>query len=268
MDDASEWEASGLFSPSKARAQQAQSKDWAVVDAWLARKYGATKRLPNFERNEETLHILLGLANHNDTADEQRALIERVERASVQGWVKNSIHDNAAGAPHDSVLRNINADGRESLQTLSETAILTGTLDPITMASRVCDLTTEHFEAGEQLNNAVTQLQALERERTRVQGLFDDLRSSALNVSPELAEQTTEWVRNTKHLRAKIAEYDEQLNALSAERGPRTKIEDVIKALGELEQERDRLQNLQAQLANYQAMPADPKAANEKSTLR
>lgn len=81
--------ASALFSPSKARQQQAQAKDWGYVTTWLRKKY-FPKPIPNFERNEETLQALLNLAAFNERADEEQELIERVERealSAMQGKV-------------------------------------------------------------------------------------------------------------------------------------------------------------------------------------
>lgn len=83
MDYDTYWTASALFSPSKARQQQAQAKDWSFVDAWLQRRYG-TKSVPAFERNEDTLQALLALATLNESADEQRNLVHRIHKAALK----------------------------------------------------------------------------------------------------------------------------------------------------------------------------------------
>jgi HAUS augmin-like complex subunit 1 len=72
-----------LFSPSKARQQRAQAQDWAHIESWLSYKY-AGRSIPNFERNEETLKALRALATVNERADEERALIARVEREALK----------------------------------------------------------------------------------------------------------------------------------------------------------------------------------------
>lgn len=72
-----------LFSPSKARQQRAQAQDWAHIESWLSYKY-AGRSIPNFERNEETLKALRALATVNEHADEERALIARVEREALK----------------------------------------------------------------------------------------------------------------------------------------------------------------------------------------
>lgn len=72
-----------LFSPSKARQQRAQAADWAQIDSWLSYKY-AGRTVPTFERNEETLKVLRELAAANERADEERMVLERVEREAAR----------------------------------------------------------------------------------------------------------------------------------------------------------------------------------------
>lgn len=71
-----------LFSPSKARQQQAQAKDWIFVDSWLSKKYHP-KPVPSFERNEETLQALMTLVAFNERADEEQTLVDKVERQAL-----------------------------------------------------------------------------------------------------------------------------------------------------------------------------------------
>lgn len=78
-----DWAATALFSPSKARQQQALAKDWSFIDSWLTKKY-SPKPVPKFERNDETLQALLGLAAFNEKADEEQELIERLEEAALK----------------------------------------------------------------------------------------------------------------------------------------------------------------------------------------
>lgn len=80
MDE--DWTASH-FSPSKARQQRAQAKDWEYVQSWLEKKF-APKPIPSFERNDETLKALLELASFNDAADEERALISDVHESALK----------------------------------------------------------------------------------------------------------------------------------------------------------------------------------------
>lgn len=63
-----------LFSPSKAAAQRAQAQDWHAIDVWLSSKYQG-RSVPTFERNEDTLKILLDLVAANERGDEERDIM-------------------------------------------------------------------------------------------------------------------------------------------------------------------------------------------------
>ncbi|KAL2268129.1 hypothetical protein VTJ83DRAFT_2975 [Remersonia thermophila] len=67
-----------IFSPSVARAAASAAKDWSFVDSWLQRKFPG-RGPPPFERNPDTLRALLALALANEAADEERALLARLE---------------------------------------------------------------------------------------------------------------------------------------------------------------------------------------------
>ena len=74
---------SDLFSPSKARQQRAQAQDWAHIDSWLSYKY-AGRTVPTFERNDETLKVLRELSMANERADDERTVMERLEREALK----------------------------------------------------------------------------------------------------------------------------------------------------------------------------------------
>ncbi|KAL2024784.1 hypothetical protein VTK56DRAFT_5605 [Thermocarpiscus australiensis] len=71
-----------IFSPSVARAAASAAKDWSYVDAWLHRKFPG-RGPPPFERNADTLRALLALASANEAADEERALVARLEAETL-----------------------------------------------------------------------------------------------------------------------------------------------------------------------------------------
>ncbi|KAL2115027.1 hypothetical protein VTJ04DRAFT_10690 [Mycothermus thermophilus] len=70
-----------IFSPSVARAAASAAKDWSYIDAWLQRKFRGNP--PPFERNPDTLRALLALASVNEAADEERALLARLESQTL-----------------------------------------------------------------------------------------------------------------------------------------------------------------------------------------
>jgi HAUS augmin-like complex subunit 1 len=259
MDSPADWAASALFSPSKARAQQAQAKDWAFVDAWLAKRYG--KAFPNFERNEETLQALLSLVTVNEGADEQRALIERVEKAALQAGARRTEDTDSI---YEAVLAALPSHGHASLKALAESGALLGTTDVSRMALAVCDLTTQDLEYGERCNRARDQESSLQREQVRLRALLNELGRDDFQAPAELPEQTGEWMRNARQLKAKLAEYDERLSALRTSTTASPSLESVSQQMKDLEAQQQRLSELNANLSAFDSLPSDPKAARAK----
>ncbi|KAI8950196.1 hypothetical protein F4801DRAFT_359377 [Xylaria longipes] len=77
-----------IFSPSVARAAASTAKDWAYVDAWLRRQYAhlapsKPTAPPSFERNPDTLEVLLALIAANEEADEERDRLARLEASAL-----------------------------------------------------------------------------------------------------------------------------------------------------------------------------------------
>src|SRR5438045_1541022 len=80
---ATQFSPGAIFSPSQARQQLVQAKDWNYVDTWLSSHYGG-RPAPPFERNSETLKVLLALAAYNEAADEERDLLQKLEVKALQ----------------------------------------------------------------------------------------------------------------------------------------------------------------------------------------
>ncbi|KAK3715562.1 hypothetical protein LTR37_007050 [Vermiconidia calcicola] len=165
MDTPPDWTATALFSPSKARFQQAQARDWASVDSWLSKRY-ASKRLPNLERNEDTRQALLTLATLNEGADEQRSLVDRVEKTALQAHSKRLNGDAAAEADVQPLLSGL--EGDDALAVLAETVVCldSPSVDLPTLANAVVDLTAQKFAAEQEVRRVEDQLRALKSEQT------------------------------------------------------------------------------------------------------
>ena len=264
MDGPPLWDDSTLFSPSKARAQQAQAKEWASVDAWLSKKY-ASKRFPPFERNEETLLALLTLATLNDSADEQRSLIDRVEKAALQALSRRKASSSVDDADALSVLMK-ELEGNPVLDALAETAVCLDCPDVgmSRLANAVVDLTNQKFTAEQQVLRVESQLRALKSEQDKVRRIIEDLKRDDFQPRSDLAAQTTEWIRNTKQLKAKVGEYDDRLKGLSGVQLPPVRLEDVKALMQELATQHARLTELHAQLTAFQSLPTDANAARKK----
>lgn len=253
MDD---WTASALFSPSKARAQQAQAKDWNAVEAWLSKKYGS--RMPSFERNEDTLQALLSLANINENADEQRGQVEKIQKAALQMLSRKQ--DGIAGEVLHAVL--VESANDANLDALAELSIVLEipTAHVPTLAREMVDLTSTEFEMTQQVQRAEAQLVALKNEQTRITQLLRQLKSDEFQAPSDTVENTAEWARMAKQLKAKISEYEERLSA--SRPVPRSDgFETVQRKLREVEQQRALLSSLQVELKAFQDLPSDARSA-------
>jgi HAUS augmin-like complex subunit 1 len=263
MDTSSDWAASALFSPSKARVQQAQAKDWAAVDAWLAKRYGA-KRPPAFEKNEDTLQALLTLASLNDSADEQRAQLDRIEKTTL-----SSLSKKPTGLAQDilqTILAQLSND--ESLETYAEliVALESRSTDALEIGKDIIALTNEDFDAKQQLIRANAQLAALRGERSHLAKTLEQLRGEAFQTPSDMIDNTNSWNASVKKLKAKIGEYDERLAASGSRANANSRtgsngLEMVQSLTAENERQMATLEKLEAQLEALQELPPDVKAA-------
>lgn len=260
MDNGTDWAASPQFSPSKAQAQQAQAKDWALVDGWLSRRYGS-KRLPPFERNEETLQVFLNLAAMNESADEQRAHIDRIEKTALSACSKRAKTTDKTWP----MLLSESAD-REDLNALAESAVILDcpNSDTTTISAAIVDLTSRRFNLDQQVRVVESQLEALKLEQQRASALLQELNQDAFEADAGLAEQTSEYLRSAKHMRAKIAEYDDRTTNVNAGSSLETLLDGIVKESADLRTDQSHLTELETELRAYQSLPANAKAARNK----
>ncbi|KAI7480632.1 hypothetical protein KC351_g6870 [Hortaea werneckii] len=256
MDSPGDWTGTALFSPSKARAQQAQAKDWASVDAWLGKKYG--KRIPTFERNEETLQALLTLATANEGADEQRSLIDKVEKQALHTSPKRTSEDEGL---YQELLESLDAQATEYLDSLSGSFAALGASNILEAASKVCSLQDDQFTASEQIKRAESQYNNLRQEQSRLRNTLHELQNEEFTAPTDLPQQTSEWARNAKHLRAKLAEYDERLSAIRNASGVSSLLEDVSTKSREIQKQRTEFREREVELSAFDSLPSDPRAA-------
>ncbi|KAK3301506.1 uncharacterized protein B0H64DRAFT_471414 [Chaetomium fimeti] len=180
-----------IFSPSVARAAASAAKDWSYVDGWLQRKF-PNGGPPPFERNADTLRVLLALASANETADEERTLIARLEAetldqlraheesASQKGG--DNTNANTLDSAREAILAALEAslprEGQTALTALAALALQTNTPLP-TPAGLGAELITLSTTAStlEQTTARIHTLTAhLAREATATAHLAAELR--------------------------------------------------------------------------------------------
>lgn len=160
-----------IFSPSVARAAASAAKDWSYVDTWLQRKF--PRGPPPFERNADTLRALLALASANEAADEERALIARLEAETLQ---QLRAHEQSHNQDEDDTANTENntlQSAREAILTSLEAALTREGQTALTaMASLALQTNTPlptPTALGAELISLTTQSSALEQTICRIQ---------------------------------------------------------------------------------------------------
>ncbi|KAF2121841.1 hypothetical protein BDV96DRAFT_130710 [Lophiotrema nucula] len=266
---------SDLFSPSKARQQRAQAQDWAQIDGWLSYKY-AGRTIPSFERNEEALEVLRELSMANERADEERMVREKLEREALKELDEQTPTNEGDKRILDSITTNLTSEGNEAISALASTAVTLNTPSP--NAETIAHTLIRHTSTAQTLTNQLAYIETLQRYLEKQHSLLRT-QLTELTINPAfstpstLQRQTTEQVRQTKHLRTKVREHEDKLSALQIAQSRNNKGADVgsAEAIGEmLEQQKalDELkggvEELEREVEEFAGLPADREAARKE----
>lgn len=262
-----------LASPTKARQAAIQAKDWAYVNSWLSRQY-APKPVPHFERNEDTLRVLLTLAAANDAADEEASLQHRAREEAVQTFklheefeAKDS-HQLQKKEILDEVEMCLDERGRNTLDDLADAAVTLGnTLSPTPedLSQSIVELAAEEFDAQDQMAKVDMLHRYLQKELLRLQEDLEDLRSDKAYETPaDTQSLTSEWVRGTKVLSTKVGEYQDRIASLERNqpRGPT-----IDQLMGEEEsiiRLRETVKSLEGRVKAFHYLPTDVPGARAR----
>ncbi|KAK4240764.1 hypothetical protein C8A03DRAFT_31154 [Achaetomium macrosporum] len=184
-----------IFSPSLARAAASSAKDWSYVDAWLQRKF-PDRGPPPFERNAETLRILLALASANEAADEEKALIARLEVETLQqlkaheqsrdaaqtedspDHISNNALQDAREAILTSLESSLTREGQTALNAMASLALQTGNPlpTPATLGSELISLSARSAELEQTISRIRTLTASISREAEAMSKLSAELR--------------------------------------------------------------------------------------------
>lgn len=260
---------SAVFSPSVARQQLAAAKDWNYIDNWLSTKFNG--KTPPFERNNDTLKALLALAALNESADEERDLLARVEAKALQDLQSNENAD-----PNSEILsgleKALTRDGQASLEALSSLSVLLNQpmADIESMGRRIIDLQVTSYSL-EQASDRISILEKhLNTELDRINNLIKDVESDAYQCPPDLAKQTTDYQRKAKALAAQLPDLKDRVASLSAATGvPGTTVEDVKAAEDKFKTMMAKVNVLEDEVKKYHGLPQDTDLARlELESLR
>lgn len=247
---------SAIFSPSVARQQLAAAKDWNYVDSWLSSKFQG-KTPPPFERNNETLKALLALAAINESADEERDLLAKVELRALQDLQAKEQAD-----PNTELIRSIEEsltrEGQTSLEALSHASFILN--EPIPAPEKlgrsIIDLQVTSYDL-EQTSDRISILEAhLNLELQNINILIRDLQGEAYQPPSDLSKQTIDYQRKAKALASKLPDLRDRMSSASAGKSSIT-IQDV-----KAEEEKFKtlmmvVKDLEAQVKSYHGLPQD-----------
>ncbi|KAN0101742.1 hypothetical protein V8E51_012252 [Hyaloscypha variabilis] len=249
---------SAIFSPSVARQQLAAAKDWNYIDSWLSTKFNG-KTPPPFERNNDTLKALLALAALNETADEERELLARVEAKALQDLqAKGETDPNAQLL--NSIEESLTREGHASLEALSTLSItLNQAIPDVEKVGRsIIDLQVTAYDLDQASDRVSILEKHLASELDTINALIKDLQSDEYQPSSILSKQTLDYQRKTKALASKLPELKDRVTSLSASLG-NSKV-----TLQDAQREEEKFKNLLAvvkdlevQVKSYHSLPQD-----------
>lgn len=264
---------SPLISPAKARQAAIQTKDWAYVNTWLTRQY-APKPVPQFERNDDTLRVLLTLAAANDSADEEVALRQRAREEAVQAYKaredfeRKDPQEQQRSQILEEVEMCLDDRGRRDLDDLADSAAALGnTLNPTPgdLGQSIVELTVEEFEAQEQVAKVDTLHRYLQQELARLQVELDDLKSDVAYETPANTQKlTSEWTRGTKTLAIKVAEYQDRIASLERVQSHGPNIDELVTEEENVIKMRQTVKSLQSRVRAFQDLPKSVTSARAK----
>ncbi|KZF21939.1 hypothetical protein L228DRAFT_269382 [Xylona heveae TC161] len=261
----SQFSPGAIFSPSQARQQLAQARDWSYIDDWLAKMYGA-QSIPTFERNTDTLKALLALAAVNESAEEEKELVRRLE-CTVLGEVDETAEPGQDIELLLSLHENLSRDGSDSLDAMASAGLKLGSLDPTpeSLAGDIFELNRLEFDMEQHALRMHSIHTRLELELSRLEREIAKFQNDSVLASSSLPQRTAEWTRATKQFVAKSLDYKNRINSLSRREPPRPGIAQ-IQAL-----ERDSLamqtevQGLELRVANFHGLPPQQGLAKKEA---
>jgi len=217
--------ASPLFSPSAAARYAAQTEQWnqaqtptpitliEKVDKWLARVF-YPNRVPEFERNEETLSYLYTLSGiSNQRTKEKQALLAIQERTVETYKQRETALDTqlqAVGLSIDS----LDAQMLQDLEELVQIGMVVG-VDPVNATTfDIAKAVSEQIGTEEELQLRLHEIGSMERglddDLAKMQQLKADLERARGNEVAQqdiMDEKFSEWTRSIKLIQAKTEEY-------------------------------------------------------------
>ncbi|KAI0388702.1 hypothetical protein F5Y17DRAFT_185122 [Xylariaceae sp. FL0594] len=284
-----------ILSPSVARAAASTAKDWAYVDAWLKRHYTHVHKKqapPSFERNADTLEVLLALVAANEAADEERRRLTSVEESSLRevcdsaeerssrrqlkGGDDTDDHINHTATPiHGDLLpedllhaidESLPREGQAALDAMADVAVaLDSAADPVParLAHRFVELQGRAHETENLLYRVEMLRSYLDAEGDRLSLLIGELTLGKPYHLPADAERVNaELARAVKNSASELPELSRQVASLENKIGiPPLTVENIRADEEAYLDLLARKKHLDAQVRAFAGLPPDIEAA-------
>lgn len=251
-----------IFSPSLYQKHLTLQADWSVVDSWLQSLY-PTSPLPPFERNPQTLSILLSLSRINASVNSTIDLLFASERQELEDLKQISIKSESTSDTYvertlEKLSNSLSPSALEELDILAglQLDMSCATPDVPNLASGIMSCQMELFELR-QSRDRVDMLQStLQRELDAVKHILLDFRSQEgfqprQGIGQEIAERQ-------KMSRALAAKVEGGVERGAEERIHVWDIEDCEKRYRELEKV---VRGLEDNVTAFQGLPYEVETA-------
>ncbi|UNI17335.1 hypothetical protein JDV02_003687 [Purpureocillium takamizusanense] len=263
-----------IFSPSVARIAASAARDWAYVDSWLASKLPAGRPPPSFERNTHTLKALLSLSAYNETADEERLLLARVDNASLDELrihcqpPQQSLKAHMLAAVEDGMPK----EGAHALTSLARLSVSAKDFkaDPQGLTRPVVALQASLFDTEQMAARVDSFRHHAERVAEEAAILLHSLQDQSYLPASDMAKRNLELQRNIKVASSTLPpEHADRAPAADTSSPPQPSVEDVAEQERRLLELLKRRRELEQQMSAFVGLPSDPDMArSEVDALR
>lgn len=242
--------------------------------------------MPPFERNTETLGVLLALASRNEPVDEDRRLLARAKAEALSQTLGSDAptldpsSSCLAALVRESVLSAVEAglppEGKAALDAMTAMAVQNGHSYPqlAAIGHELVKIHSDVTEAEDMSARIEILAGAIRTDTNRTIGLIGELQADHCTVSPGLPKSNLDLHRKVKAMSSQLIELQDRVatlteTALGGNKNPFCSISDVVRAesgyLAVLAQKRE----LDAQLASFAGLPSDvDMARSELDALR
>ncbi|CCX33789.1 hypothetical protein FPQ18DRAFT_39282 [Pyronema domesticum] len=261
-DFTSIWSPAKVFSPTVARQQSQQLREWQYIDNFLTSKFHPNP-VPPFERNADTLKALMALASANESADESRSLEIRVKEKALDELKKREAAEEekrrGKGEPLlVGVEENLTSDGRRCLNSVAllSVALGSGGVGEGRIANHLLDLSIQETSLSLQSTRIEALHTRLLGELSSLREILRDLNTNPVHtLPPDINNRITEWSRTTRHLSNKMEDYKERLQTV--EQKPGLTVPELIEKEKEVLTLKELVLDLEGQAKGFQGLPPE-----------